>query len=109
MSSKSKFAILVGTVAAWPVLAQASPDWRDPQRISDVVITTGGAIAIVPGVNNPVGCSVPSHLHITTGTPNYKTMAAALLSAHAQGKAVRFFAASCAGDGAVLIQGVWTM
>ena len=102
--------ILVGLVcslALAPSIAGAAPDWTTAQRINEVVIDDSFTTVIIPPINNPMGCGVPTFLRVGKADSNYESMTAAILSAQAQGRNVRLYAAACYGDNSVRITGIW--
>ena len=90
-----------------PSMAGAAPDWTSAQRINEVVVDDSFTTAIIPPINNPMGCGVPTFLRVGKADSNYESMTAAILSAQAQGKNVRLYAAACYGDNSVRITGIW--
>jgi hypothetical protein len=90
--------LLLGACAFAPSVASAAPDWTSAQRINEVVVDDSFTTLIIPPINNPMVCGVPSHLRVHKDDSNYASMTAAILSAQAQGKNVRLFAAACYGD-----------
>lgn len=105
LRSVSTLLIATGLVAI-PAAAHAG-DWTTSQRIGEVVIDDSFTTVIIAGIDNPMGCGTPSFLRVGKTDSNYESMTAAILSAQAQGKNVRLFAAACYGDNSVRFQGVW--
>lgn len=93
--------------AALPSVANAAPDWTSAQQITQLIVDDSYTTVILPAVDNPMGCGVPTYLRVGKADSNYESMTAAILSAQAQGKKVRLFAAACLADNSVRFQGVW--
>lgn len=104
LRSVSRLLIAAG-LAAIPAIAHAG-DWTTSQQVGEVVIDDGFTTVIMPGVDNPMGCGMPSFLRVGESDSNYESMTAAILSAQAQGKNVKLFAAACYGDSTLRFQGV---
>lgn len=98
---------LFGACAFASSAASAAPDWTSAQRIGEVVVDDSFTTVIIPPINNPMGCGVPTFLRVHKDDSNYASMTAAILSAQAQGKNVRLYAMACYGDNSVRITGIW--
>ena len=103
--SVSRLLVAIGLIPI-PAFAQAG-GWTTSQQIGEIVIDDGFTTVIMPAVDNPMGCSVPTYLRVGKTDSNYESMTAAILSAQAQGKNVRLYVAACNGDNSVRFQGVW--
>lgn len=90
--------VLVGV--ALPSAVSAAPDWTSVQQITQFIVDDSYTTVMIPAIDNPMGCSAPSVLRVGKLDSNYQSLTAAILSAHAQGKKVRLFAAACLTDGA---------
>jgi hypothetical protein len=87
--------------------ASAEERWTRALKIPEVLVDDTYTTAIIADVDNPASCAVPSFLRIAKTESNYESITATILSAQAQGRTVRFFAAVCYADGSVHITGVW--
>lgn len=105
-SKRGALSATFGMAIFAPTLAVAG-DWTSAQKLSQVVVDDSHITVIVPGIDNPASCSVPTFLRVGTGDANYQTLAAAILSVQAQGKTAKLYAAECYQDGSARITGVW--
>ncbi len=97
----------VAGATSLPASASADERWTRALKIPEVLVDDTYTTAIIADVDNPASCSVPSFLRIAKTESNYESITATILSAQAQGRTVRFFAAACYPDGSVHITGVW--
>jgi len=101
------FAVAVGSMTSLTTSASAEERWTRALKIPEVLVVDTNTTAIIADVDNPAACSVPSFLRIAKTESNYESITAAILSAQALGRTVRFFAAACYPDGSVHITGLW--
>jgi len=94
------------TCIAFPSMAMAG-DWTGVRKITQLVVDDSSTTVIIPDIDNPASCGVPTFLRVGKAASNYDSITAAILSAQAQGKNVRLFAAVCNGDNSVRITGIW--
>ena len=99
---------LLASVActAIPSMATAG-DWTGVRKITQVIVDDSFTTVIIPDVDNPASCGIPTFLRVGKTDSNYDSITAAILSAQAQGKNVRLFASICYGDNTVRITGIW--
>lgn len=102
---------LIGLLAALagvalPSMAMAG-DWTGVRKITQVIVDDSFTTVIIPDADNPASCGTPTYLRVGKADSNYDSITAAILSAQAQGKNVRLFAAVCYGDSTVRITGIW--
>lgn len=103
----SAFLMALNCLLSFTSSARAEERWTLALKIPEVLVDDTYTTAIVAGVDNPASCNVPSFLRIAKTESNYESITATILSAQAQGRMVRFFAAVCYPDGSVHITGVW--
>ncbi len=96
-------AMLAGTSTA----SYAAPGWTAALTINSFIPTENGLKVIVAGNNNPTGCSSPTWLTLYTSDTNFNLISSAVLTAFAQGKTVKVWAASCDVDGSVRFSAAW--
>ena len=82
--------------------AFAGPDYTTESVISEINPREYGMDVTLPQANNPVPCSWATRVRIRNEAANYQALAATLMTAAAQGRAVRVYVHQCDGDGASL-------
>jgi len=100
-------ALVILTGVAVPSRADAAPGWTTAHTVSELVIDDSFTTVIIPPIDNPMSCGVPTYLRVHKDDSNYQSLTAAILSAQAQGRKVRLFAMACHADSSVRITGVW--
>jgi hypothetical protein len=100
-------AITVASLISLTSSASAYERWTRALKIPEVLVDDTYSAAIIADVDKPASCAVPSFLRVAKTEPNYQSIPATILSAQAQGRTVRFFAAVRYPDGSLHITGVW--
>ncbi len=75
--------------------------------VSFIPVDNGITITVSNNSGNPMGCTNPTWLHMNTGDANFALVSSSLLSAFAQGKAVKVWQDVCQADGSVHFYAAW--
>jgi hypothetical protein len=100
--------ILLGASA----IASAS-GWGVPTTITGYYVYENGEAYITTANNqNPDGCGSYQYLHLASGSPNFKSIWASVIAAHAAGSTVSLNYSGCGGGPyphiiAVAVPNVW--
>ena len=79
--------------------AHAVADYTATSIINEINPREYGMDVTLPQANNPMACRWATRVRIRNDAANYQALVATLLSAAAQGKAVRVYVYQCDWDG----------